>query len=261
MLNLAAFLIKTFLGLRYKVTVSGAEALRGKSGILLLPNHPAEIDPVLLSVHLWPLVQPQPVVLEFFYKLPVVNTVMRWIKAIPMPDMDYETGPHKRRRVQRALDNCVTTLKSGGTILIYPAGRLSVSGEEKLGAATGVAAILHGAPGCNVALVKIRGLYGSSFSKALTAGITTELGKTFLSGLTILLKNFVFFTPRRHVSIEITLNPTGFPRRAAPLELNKFLESWYNSPEIERPTLISRSFWRKDLPIVPPLPTLDLSTF
>ena len=48
-------LARLILPLRYRVTVDGLEQLRGLTGpVLLLPNHPALVDPILVLTTFWP---------------------------------------------------------------------------------------------------------------------------------------------------------------------------------------------------------------
>jgi long-chain-fatty-acid--[acyl-carrier-protein] ligase len=63
-------IVRKLLELRYDITVDGLEQLQGRQGILILPNHPAEIDPVILSTILWEILRPRPVVIETFFRWP-----------------------------------------------------------------------------------------------------------------------------------------------------------------------------------------------
>jgi len=252
-----SLLVKSLLGLRYRITVNGLDRINHKRGVLVLPNHPAEIDPVIVTTTLWDLLHPRPVVIEGMYNLPLLNPIMKRIRAIPMADMEFDSGPYKRRRIQRTLDEIVYALQGGDNILLYPSGRLSVTGLERIGGASGVHSILKGYPNAHIAVVKIRGLYGSIFSKAPSGGVTPDVTKTILSGLRILAQNAVFFTPRRAVSIDITFDPDDFPRDGDPLAINKYLERSYNSPEPEQASLVSHSRFYYSVPIIPERPTFS----
>lgn len=247
-------LMKILLSLRYRVTVRGLEAVPAERGIIIIPNHPAEIDPVIVTTFLWDLLKPQPVVLESVYKTPLLTPIMRQIKAIPMPDMDFDSGPYKRRRIQRALDDVVTRLKNGENILIYPSGRLSVTGVEKLGGASGFSSILKQHPNVPVLMVRIRGLYGSIFSRALTEGHSPDIIATIKRGASLALQNLLFFAPRRNVTIDLVYNPLDLPRDGDTLTVNRYLENFYNSPEPETPRLVPYTFWNPALPLIPQRP-------
>jgi long-chain-fatty-acid--[acyl-carrier-protein] ligase len=244
-------ILQRLLSLRYRVHVTGLDTISSRSSVLIIPNHPAEIDPVLVSIFLWDLLKPRPVVLETMYNLPLLNAFMKKIRAIPMPDMEFDSGPYKRKRIGRALHDVVTRLQHGENILIYPSGRLSVTGEERLGAASGIATILKEYPDVAVCMIRTRGLYGSIFSKALTGGRTPDVATTLKQGITILLQNLLILAPRREVSIEIVFNPSDLPRSGEPLILNRFLERFYNTPSPEKATLIPYHFFSRTPPSLP----------
>lgn len=249
--GMLASILKRLLSLRYDITVTGIESITQRKGILLIPNHPAEIDPVILSIYLWDLLKPQPVVLETMYNLPFLKPIMKRIRAIPMPDMEFDSGPYKRRRIVRALEDVSDRLRRGENILIYPAGRLSVNGDERLGATSGVQTIIRNHPDVFVAMVRIKGLYGSIFSKALTGGVTPDVGHTIKKGILILLQNLIFLAPKRKISIEIVSNPPELPRYSGPLVLNRYLEAFYNYPTPEAPSLVPHVFWSTSVPLLP----------
>jgi long-chain-fatty-acid--[acyl-carrier-protein] ligase len=253
-------LVKAALSLRYKVTIEGLTSISSPRGVLIIPNHPAEIDPVIVSTHLWDLLHPQPVVLETMYNLPALNPMMRAIKAIPMPDMEFDSGPYKRKRISAALDDVVNRLRNGENILIYPSGRLSVTGEERLGAASGIYSILREYPDVPILMVRTRGLFGSIFSKALTGGETPPVVDTLLKGVKTLLQNLIFFTPRRPVQIHLSFNPSDLPRAADPRTRNRYLERFYNDSTPEKAKLIPYHFWSSTVPALPEKPESSRSS-
>ena len=64
------------LSLRYRIQITGMNQIpQDKRGILFLPNHPAEIDPIILATRLWKSYRPRPVVLETFYHMPLANRI------------------------------------------------------------------------------------------------------------------------------------------------------------------------------------------
>lgn len=243
--------IKYLLRLRYELQVSGLDQLEGHEGVLVLPNHPAEIDPMIVSTLFWDSLRLRPVVVETMYNLPLLKPLMKFVHAIPMADMEFESGPFKRRRIERTLLDIGEALRRGENILIYPSGRLSVRGDERIGGNSGIQTLLRAAPSSSVALVRIKGLYGSIFSKAVTGGETPAVGATILQGLRFLLQNLIFFTPKRRVTVEVVLNPSDFPRGGDALTINRYLERFYNSPAPETATLVSHSRWRQQLPVLP----------
>lgn len=244
-------MVRALLRLRYRISTAGLENVKGCQGLLILPNHPALVDPLIVLSELWRAAQPGPVVLEKYYHLKGVRWLMRLGGAIPMPDMEIEPGPSKRRRIAQGMQTAVERLRAGENVLFYPSGRLMTSNHERLGGTSGVSLLLKEVPDLKVVLVRTRGLYGSIFSKAFTAGISPDLQKSLAAAILMLLKNLIFFAPRRKVTLEIVVNPAGFPRCGSLLEVNHFLEDWYNEGAEDKPVLVSRSWWKEDLPALP----------
>lgn len=243
--------------LRYRLVIRGLESVKQEDlnpsgGILFLPNHPAEIDPVFLESILWPSFSPRPLVVEYFYRLRGFKWLMDLIRAMPLPTMDAGVNRFRSKRVENQFNGIVEGLKKQENFLIYPSGRLKITGAEMLGGASFVHKLVQTVPETNLVLVRTTGLWGSKFSKALT-GSSPNFHQVLLECFKILLKNGIFFAPRRTVLIEFSLPPSDFPRRGNRLEFNQALENWYNRyPEvkIEPLKLISYSFWKEELPKV-----------
>ena len=65
------WIVRALVSLRYRLEIIGLEKLtpdqfKRSGGIVFLPNHPAEIDPILLEMVLWRKFQPRPLVVEHF---------------------------------------------------------------------------------------------------------------------------------------------------------------------------------------------------
>ena len=241
--------IGLILSLRYRIKTMGLDEIpQGKGGTLFLPNHPAEMDPIILGARLWKSHRPRPVVLETFYHMPFANRIMKIMRAFPMPDMTTGTGIYKKRRIDETLTGVSNALERGDSVLMYPSGKLMRSNLELLGAASGVQRTLESTGDVQIVLVRTRGLWGSSFSTAQTDGKTPDLKEAFLHGFWVLLKNFIFFAPKRQVEIEFSLPDQPLKAEMSPLEINRRLEDFYNEHGEEELNLVSYSFWRKDLP-------------
>src|SRR5262249_51116853 len=71
------------LSKRYRILVHGIEQLRGlNGGVLVLPSHPAYIDPVILLTTLWPALRPRPLLFEGFFNNPVLRPVAKVLRAV-----------------------------------------------------------------------------------------------------------------------------------------------------------------------------------
>jgi long-chain-fatty-acid--[acyl-carrier-protein] ligase len=62
-------LARWVLPLRYRVQVQELEHLDGmKRPVLILPNHPAYIEPAIVFAALWPTLKPRPLVFETMFR-------------------------------------------------------------------------------------------------------------------------------------------------------------------------------------------------
>lgn len=246
LLGILARLLRVALWLRYRVRLDGLEGLQAQPGhgYLVLANHPAEIDPVILGVSLWQRLPVHPMVIEDFYHMPGLHFLFRALGAIPMPNMDGTAGPYKRLRVQAALDEAVARLRRGEHVLIYPSGRLMRSGREELLGTSAVHEILRREPGVRILLARSRGLLGSSFSWVAERQ-RPDLVACVRRGARYLLENLLVGMPRREVCLTLREAPADFPRQGSKVGVNSWLEAWFNEPGPEVPTVPSYSRWRE----------------
>jgi long-chain-fatty-acid--[acyl-carrier-protein] ligase len=218
-------LARALLRLRYRIRTEGIREVadRGTRGILFLPNHPALIDPVIVITELYGTFKPASLADRDRVDTPLLRWITRSFGAIPMADVG-RYGAAGRQEAERALGECARILQSGGNLVLYPAGHLQRSRLEQLGGNSAVETLLKLAPGARVVLVRSRGLWGSRFSRAQGApDFIRVLGRQALD----LLANFLFFSPRRPVSIELA-EPEDLPRAAGREVLNRRLEAFYN---------------------------------
>lgn len=244
MKRVIAFLVRIFLATRYKIRVHSNLSSAKLKSTLILPNHPAEIDPVIVSTRLWHLASPRPVVLETVFNMPVLRGIFRSLGAIPMPDMEQGSGFYKRKRIRKTLADVIDALKAGHNVLMYPSGRLSLDGREIIGGASGTYSVLQEMKSGTVLLVRTRGLWGSRFSKAHTGGSRPDIGKAFLSGLKTIFRNFIFLVPKRPVQLHVEQFRLEDLRSKSLGELNSFLEQWYAAEGPEDAKYVSDSFLR-----------------
>ena len=248
------------LALRYKIRVKGLEQLDAtgiKKGILFLPNHPAHMDPLFLFLFLWPKYRMRPVVIEYIYRLPLLKPFMKLVGAVSIPNFDTSINQLKVKKANDALQKIGEGLKKGENFVVYPAGKLKNSGREVIGAASGAHGLVLGCPEAHIVLVRTTGLWGSSFSRALL-GKSPHLPEIIWHGVKTILKNAIFFAPRRQVEIEIAADLTDIPKEAAKLDFNRYLENWYNRyplalgkiVDTEPLNLVSYSRWKKEIPKV-----------
>ncbi len=243
-------IIRLLLCLRYKIEVKGLDEVlsikKGKAGLLFLPNHPAEIDPIIVMAVLGPHFFPRSIIVEHFYQLKGFKKILDCGRVVPVPSMEEKANKWKKKELSKIFTYIKDRLSEGENFMIYPAGKLKRSGVERVGGASFVHALVTEQRDAKVVLVRTTGLWGSSFSVAKT-GQTPPFGKTLLFGAKVVLKNGVFFAPKRKIVIEFNIDPP-FSRNEGRLEFNRALELWYNKyPEEEEPlTQVPYFFWKKE---------------
>ncbi len=235
-----AYLARFVFSLRYRVRAEGLRDLRGLERTLILPNHPAYIDPGLVLSAVWPVLRPRPMLFADIFRNPVLFWLPRLLRAVEIPNLEHQSVA-AREQAQRTIQAVVEGLRRGENFILWPSGRVQRRNTESLGAARSLAEILAAVPEANVVAVRTRGLWGSMFSFART-GQKPPLVKTLLEGLGLLLANLIFFAPRR--SVHLTLQrfaPGDLPQRTRE-RLNPFFEAWYNAPGPEAPTFVPYHF-------------------
>jgi long-chain-fatty-acid--[acyl-carrier-protein] ligase len=235
-------LTRFFLSLRYRVHVRGLEQTRNLKGpVLVLPNHPGLVDPLLVMTAIWPELIPRPTVYEGNFRNPFMYLLMHLLNSVRVPGLD-QASAKARSRAQKAVEMVIAGLRNGEQHILWPAGRIEHDGKEKLGGARAVSDILQAVPEAHVMLVRTRGLWGSMFGYAQTGEHPSLIGR-YAAGLGWLLANLLFFMPRRRIEITIErIERSRLPelRREA---LNPWLEAWYNEGDgPEKPTYVPYHF-------------------
>ena len=218
---------------RYAVTVEGMECLETGKTYLVLPNHPAMVDPMLVTSELWrtPL---KPLVDEQFFSAGIVApAVLRTIGGVPVPDL----RKHRSKAgasVARGLGNIVKgTLSGGGSMIFYPSGHIQTEPEhEDIGTRQLAYSICHDLPpGVAVVGVRTTGLWGSIWSRA---GRTAS--PPFVPTLVRSVFLWLFAVPfmrRRQVTMQLedlTARVKAWAGTMTRLDFNRQLEAWYNTP-------------------------------
>ena len=216
---------------RYRVVVDGIEAVAQGGPYLVLPNHPAMVDPMLVCAALGN-VPLRPLADELFFKAGfVAPTVLRTLGAVAVPDLRKHRSA-AGATVARGLNGVVLkALRDGGSVLFYPSGHIQTEADrEAIGTRQLAYNICRELPeGVEVIGVRTRGLWGSIWSrKGRTSSPNFAL--TFLRS--VLLWVFVApFVPRRKVTMHVE-NLTARARewsKLTRLEFNCELEKWYNA--------------------------------
>ena len=259
-LRIALWILRVVFWLRYRLHYRGLDAVKAAmrtntNGTLFLPNHPAiVIDPVVVG---FPIIVPyhvRPLVTEYMFFDPLFHWIMRWVQALPVPNFSTGVNPLKLSRLDKTLKTVEEGLGRGEAFLIYPAGMTKQGPKEIIGGAFAVHQLISKYPQTRIVLVRITGLWGSRFSRAYTKGDQVNVVDVIKRSFFDVVRAFIFFLPRRHVTIEFEMAPADFPRDASKSVLNRYLEQWYNKPfediegKGEPVAIVPYSHWRAEVP-------------
>jgi acyl-[acyl-carrier-protein]-phospholipid O-acyltransferase/long-chain-fatty-acid--[acyl-carrier-protein] ligase len=219
---------------RYKVIVDGLDVLEDiklkNSTVLVLPNHPAMVDPMLVGVTFWetPL---KPLSDESFFKAGIVAPrVLKTLGAVPVPDLR-KNRSRAGASIARGLGDIVkATLNDGGNVIFYPSGHIQTESEHE---DIGTRQLAHNICGdlpheVRVIGVRTRGLWGSIWSRK-NRTTSPAFVPTFIRSVLL----WFFWSPfvrRRRVEMHVeditssVVEWSKLPR----LEFNGKLNDWYN---------------------------------
>ena len=225
---------KTIFAWRYAVKVCGpaasyVTAKTPNETILVLPNHPAMVDPMLVGSTFWRRAL-HPLSDEHFLQRGGISAyVLKTLGTVAVPDLRRH---HSAAAVQaaRGLTRVVTdALSAGKDVIFYPSGHIWTSPREEIGTRQ-LAYNVCGALPQNVRVLGVRteGLWGSIWSRANRTA-SPAFGATLAKS--IFLWFFIApFIRRRRVTIwiEDLTDRVTIWSRGTRLEFNHAMEAWYN---------------------------------
>ena len=153
--------------LHYDIRVEGKEILRDGKVHLVLPNHTAYVDPLILFSEVWWL-PIRPMTDELFMRHWFYGRVLRLADAIEVPDlqksaMSREEGVAAASRLSQI---AIDSLAEGKEICFYPSGHVKTVDKEIIGNRRMAYEVCKALPaGVRVILCRMRGLESSRFSK------------------------------------------------------------------------------------------------
>ena len=226
---LLLFVGRRILARRYAVVTEGLEAAVPGRPLLVLPNHPAMVDPMLVSATFrkTPL---KPLVDELFFRTGfIAPRVLKTLGAVSVPDLRAHRTKAGASIARGLNDIVVKALEAGDNVTFYPSGHVYTENRESIGTRQLAYNVVRALPeGVRVIGVRTTGLWGSIWSRAgrakSPAFVPTLLKSAFL---------WLFvapFVPRRKVTMHVE-DLTDRARewaRGTRLEFNRALEDWYN---------------------------------
>lgn len=200
-----------------------------KEPILVLPNHPAMVDPMLVGAELWK--RPvKPLSDELFLNRGGISArVLKTLGCVKVPDLRKHRSK-EGARLARSLQDVVTgALEKGDDVIFYPSGHIWTSPHEEIGTRQLAYTVCRALPpGVRVVAIRTHGLWGSIWSRR-GRDSSPAFGWTLMRS--VLLWLFVApFTPRRVVTMhveDVTERVKAWATLTR-LEFNRKLEDWYN---------------------------------
>lgn len=230
-----SFLGKWIFAQRYRVTVSGADVFAqiaedGRHGHLILPNHPAMVDPMLVMAELWR-TPVRPLCDELYFDQGgLAARVLKTVGAIKVPDLRRHRTAAGAQVVRGLQDVVIDALAEGKSVLFYPSGHIWTEPHEDIGTrqlAYNVCKALP--PETRVIGVRTSGLWGSMWSRKGRKS-TPPFVPTLIKGVLLWPVSLVL---RRQRLVTMHFEDITMRVREAAnltrLEFNRQLEAWYNA--------------------------------
>lgn len=233
-----ARVVRFFLRFRYKVHLDGFDRMMQSGNFLLLPNHPAYMDPILLFTEIYARNRKvSPMSDEKFFKNPAYRQILSLGDAVVVPDLmknRSEAAVHQAMQLQQI---AVNALQEGRSLVFYPSGHVTLDGIETIGARRlayeTLTAIAQSTPDSplrkvRVFLLRTRGLETSRWAKSRRKLLRD--GKVRNELLPWQFRHPKWYQ-RRQVYMhfeDMTDTLTEWARTYDKGEFNKQLEQWYN---------------------------------
>lgn len=208
--------------LHYDIRTENGELLRDGKVHLLLPNHPAYVEPPMVCAE-FPEVILRPMADEIFFRKAYSGWALRLAGAIMVPDLPAtsadlrEAGAAKARALT---STALQALANGDDLLFYPSGHVRYTPVEQIG-------------NRRLAYEVCQGLFAPA-NEQTYANVRVIMLRT--SGLddSLTSKQRTHFRLRRHVTMHFE-DMTDKLRVWSVLDrraFNEKLENWYNTPQV-----------------------------
>lgn len=225
---------------RYEVQIEGDFHFDEKKNYLIIPNHPAIVDPLILVSELHHKgLDVCPLVDESFFSIAFVRHILALFNAVRVPDFRksnfrpiIKSRPDCRTSARRAKAlgySVLALLTAGENVLLYPSGHITADGRESLGnRQLAYNAISQLPEGVEVAAVRIRGLWGSMWSRAGDIQAPPFLW-TVIKAVLMWPASFIRRKRLVHIYIENVTEKVLEWSRFSRRDFDKELEDWYNA--------------------------------
>lgn len=187
-----------FLSLRYRIHYQGVENIEGKGSVLILGNWTSQLDPLItilgVKQSVTPLIYENTVSASWLR-----NLMAKVFNAFFLPPYTDRGRSFYSKRLLMGLKKA--PLK--GSLLVYPKGKMSPLLYE-----------IFQVEQKRVIFVHIKGMGGSDF---------TDKPMDWKGYLLLILKNLVFFMPKRQVEVIFSESPPDFPFAESSEQMNRYV--------------------------------------
>lgn len=235
-----ARVIRFFLRFRYKVEMDGFDRMMQAPRVLVMPNHPAYIDPILLFSEIYARGRKvSPMSDEKFFRKAAYRQILSLGDAVMVPDLTKNRSEVAVRQAAQLVQIAVKALEDGRSLVFYPSGHVTLDGMETIGARrmayeTVSAINLSSEDGelrkVRLFLLRTRGLETSRWSKSRKRLLNAH-GKPRQDMLPWKFTHPTWYE-RRHVIMhfeDMTETLLAWARQYDKGEFNRQLENWYNA--------------------------------
>lgn len=205
--------------LHYDIRTEGGDLLRDGKVHLVLPNHPAYVEPPMLCAE-FAEVMIRPMADEAFFRKRISGWALRLARAIVVPDLPATSADNREQSAAKARQLTATALQAlarGEDLLIYPSGHIRFKPVEQIG-------------NRRLAYEVCQGLFAPE-NKSTYANVRVIMARTTGLDDSFFSKQKTRFTLRRHVLMQFE-DMTDSLREWSQLDrraFNEQLERWYNS--------------------------------
>lgn len=148
---------------------------------------------------------------ESYFHTPGLGGILKALRTVPVWDI---AAGGTVEDVKKAFSGIKEAMKNKQNILIYPSGHIYVQPFEHIvGKKMAYEIVKMLEWDTRVIVVRTKWLWGSMWGKSYT-GDSPKLVSVILSSITCIIANFVFFVPKREVSVEC-------------VDMTDTLKSWY----------------------------------
>ena len=227
--SLICHIFKDLLHLRYDIKISGIEHLQSKNTLLVMPNHQAVVDPMILFAEFYDY-QLRPMVDEAYFNTALTRHILGLFDSIEVPDLSKNRKGVEQAKQLRNI--ALESLKRNWNVFFYPSGHITLDGREHIGNRHLAYETCKELPE-NTTVIGIRtyGLWGSMWSKYKKKK-TPNLAFNLFKSIMLILFGIVFVMKRRPVTIKIEIITDKVIEwaKADKKSFNTQLENYYNTP-------------------------------